>query len=124
MRIARFESAGSVFVGTPVDDRSARVIHGPLFGEFVVTNEVVDVGRWLAPIVPTDLLCIGLNYREHALETGSEVPDNPMLFIKSSSNALHRSRTTAIVLPRNSPAGRLRGRTCRRSSARRAATRR
>jgi 2-keto-4-pentenoate hydratase/2-oxohepta-3-ene-1,7-dioic acid hydratase in catechol pathway len=35
--------------------------------------------------VPTDILCIGLNYREHAAESGSQVPDNPMLFIKSSN---------------------------------------
>ena len=100
MRIARFESAGSIFTGSPLDDRSARVIHGDLLGDYRLTNEVLDVDRWLAPIVPTDLLCIGLNYREHAVETGSEVPENPMLFIKSS-NALH-DPGRPIVLPRNS----------------------
>ncbi len=41
----------------------------------------------LPPIMPTDLLCIGLNYAEHAAETNSTVPEHPMLFIKSS-NAL------------------------------------
>jgi 2-keto-4-pentenoate hydratase/2-oxohepta-3-ene-1,7-dioic acid hydratase in catechol pathway len=100
MRIARFESAGSIFTGSPLDDRSARVIRGNLFGGYEVTNEVVGVDRWLAPIVPTDLLCIGLNYHEHAKETGSEVPGNPMLFIKSS-NALH-DPGAPIVVPSNS----------------------
>lgn len=104
MRIARLLSNGSIFTGSVVDDRTARVIHGDLLGggedAWHVTNEVVEVDRWLAPIVPTDLLCIGLNYREHAKETNSEVPDNPMLFIKSS-NALH-DPGAPIVLPRNS----------------------
>lgn len=99
MRIARFESAGSIFTGSPLDDRSARVIHGEVLSDYRITNEVLNVDRWLAPIVPTDLLCIGLNYREHAIETGSEVPDNPMLFIKSS-NALS-DPGARIVLPRN-----------------------
>ena len=101
MRIARFVSGGSTFAGCPLDDgRSARVIRGDLFGEHELTNEVVGVDRWLAPIVPTDLLCIGLNYHEHARETGSDVPANPMLFIKSS-NALS-DPGAPIVLPHNS----------------------
>ena len=40
----------------------------------------------LAPVVPTDILCIGVNYRQHAAETGIDVPKNPMLFIKASNS--------------------------------------
>jgi len=54
----------------------------------------------LAPIVPTDILCIGLNYRAHAAETQSERPANPMLFIKSS-NAL-AGPVDEVRLPANS----------------------
>jgi 2-keto-4-pentenoate hydratase/2-oxohepta-3-ene-1,7-dioic acid hydratase in catechol pathway len=50
--------------------------------------------------VPTDIFCIGLNYREHASETNSAIPKNPMLFIKSS-NTLNNPGD-AIVLPGNS----------------------
>jgi 2-keto-4-pentenoate hydratase/2-oxohepta-3-ene-1,7-dioic acid hydratase in catechol pathway len=35
--------------------------------------------------VPTDILCIGINYREHAAESGSAIPTNPVLFIKASN---------------------------------------
>lgn len=101
MRIARFVSAGSVFTGSVLDDDcSARVIHGDPLGDHHVTNEVVRIDRLLVPIVPVDLLCIGLNYRAHAAETNSEVPDNPMLFIKAS-NALN-DPGSSIVLPGNS----------------------
>jgi 2-keto-4-pentenoate hydratase/2-oxohepta-3-ene-1,7-dioic acid hydratase in catechol pathway len=37
-----------------------------------------------APIArPHQILCIGLNYRDHAAETGMPVPDEPILFTKS-----------------------------------------
>lgn len=100
MRIARFLSNDAVFTGALVDDRSARLITGDLLGSFSLTDQIVRVDRLLAPIVPTDILCIGLNYRAHAIETKSEIPENPMLFIKSS-NALS-DPDAPIVIPANS----------------------
>ena len=32
---------------------------------------------------PHQILCIGLNYSDHAAETGQAVPDEPILFTKS-----------------------------------------
>src|SRR5688500_5597264 len=87
MRIVRFRADdGATHLGQPVDDRTALRIEGDLFGEYHVTPERLRVKKLLAPLVPTDILCIGLNYREHARESRSEVPDNPMLFIKSSNS--------------------------------------
>lgn len=43
----------------------------------------VDALRLLAPVErPEKIVCIGLNYRDHAAETGAELPDTPMLFAK------------------------------------------
>ena len=43
-----------------------------------------DGERIGAPIArPHQILCIGLNYRDHAAETGQAVPDEPILFTKS-----------------------------------------
>jgi 2,4-diketo-3-deoxy-L-fuconate hydrolase len=40
-----------------------------------------------APIArPHQILCIGLNYRDHAAETGQAVPDEPILFTKSPNS--------------------------------------
>jgi 2-keto-4-pentenoate hydratase/2-oxohepta-3-ene-1,7-dioic acid hydratase in catechol pathway len=50
-----------------------------------VTAEKLAIDKLLAPLVPTDILCIGLNYREHAAESKSEIPKHPMLFIKGSN---------------------------------------
>src|SRR6476619_4460247 len=88
MRIVRFLSGGTEHLGDWIDDKSARRIDGKLLdgpSGWKVTNQVLKIDKLLAPLVPTDILCIGLNYREHAKESNSEIPDNPMLFIKASS---------------------------------------
>lgn len=36
----------------------------------------------LAPVKPAKVICVGLNYRDHIEETGSEAPDHPSLFFK------------------------------------------
>lgn len=88
MRIVRFLSGGSEYLGDWIDDKSAKRIDGKLLdgpSAWKVTDQVLKIDKLLAPLVPTDILCIGLNYREHAKESNSEIPENPMLFIKSSN---------------------------------------
>ena len=89
MRIIRFLCNGKIHQGVPVDQVSARLIVGDLFAQHQVTDEILKVEKLLAPLVPTDILCIGLNYREHAAESGSAIPKNPMLFIKASNTLNH-----------------------------------
>lgn len=47
----------------------------------------VPAGARLGPCVarPSKILCIGLNYVDHARETGAEIPKEPVLFFKASS---------------------------------------
>jgi len=53
----------------------------------------------LAPVVPPKLLCIGLNYRLHAEETGSAIPTEPVLFCKLPNSYSGPDET--IVLPKD-----------------------
>jgi 2-keto-4-pentenoate hydratase/2-oxohepta-3-ene-1,7-dioic acid hydratase in catechol pathway len=39
----------------------------------------------LAPVMPSKIVCIGRNYRDHAAELGNEVPKQPLLFLKAPS---------------------------------------
>jgi 2-keto-4-pentenoate hydratase/2-oxohepta-3-ene-1,7-dioic acid hydratase in catechol pathway len=89
-----------VQLGRWVDDKTAMRIDGDLLGAYRVTDERLAIDKLLAPIVPTDILCIGVNYRAHAEETGSAIPQNPMLFIKAS-NTLNNPGDP-IVSPKNS----------------------
>jgi 2-keto-4-pentenoate hydratase/2-oxohepta-3-ene-1,7-dioic acid hydratase in catechol pathway len=43
-----------------------------------------DIERWAAPIArPGKIVCIGLNYRDHAAESGMPAPDEPVVFFKA-----------------------------------------
>jgi 2-keto-4-pentenoate hydratase/2-oxohepta-3-ene-1,7-dioic acid hydratase in catechol pathway len=55
----------------------------------------------LAPVVPPKLLCIGLNYRLHAEETGAAIPSEPVLFCKLPNS--YAGPDDAIVLPVDEP---------------------
>ena len=65
-----------------------------------MTDETLKVDKLLAPLVPADILCIGLNYREHAAESGSPVPKHPMLFIKAGNTLANPG--DGIPIPRRS----------------------
>ena len=100
MQVVRFLSGGRVHTGRRLSDTAALEIEGDLFGPHRVTERELRIEKLLAPLVPTDILCIGLNYREHAAESGSAIPENPMLFIKAS-NALNNP-FDPILIPRRS----------------------
>jgi len=98
MKIARLELAdGSTCFAQPTAEGTFTRLNGDLFdGGFTVTDEVVS-GKLLAPLQPVDILCIGLNYRKHAEEGGQAIPENPVLFMKTSTCA--QNPGAPIVLP-------------------------
>lgn len=81
-------------------DGSAREIAGDILGDFRVTDRTVTPGKRLAPLAPTNILAIGLNYRRHAAESGNDAPPRPVLFIKATSSVQHPG--DPIELPKTS----------------------
>jgi acylpyruvate hydrolase len=62
---------------------------------------VADV-RLLAPVPdPEKIICLGLNYRDHAAESGQEIPKAPMWFAKFANSLIGAGE--AIVLPAAHP---------------------
>lgn len=54
-----------------------------------------------APIArPHQIICIGLNYRDHAEETGAKVPDEPIIFTKSPNTLIGPNDT--VLIPKGS----------------------
>jgi 2-keto-4-pentenoate hydratase/2-oxohepta-3-ene-1,7-dioic acid hydratase in catechol pathway len=52
----------------------------------------------LAPVLdPQKIICLGLNYRDHAIETGAPIPSEPILFSKYASSLI--GHAAPIVLP-------------------------
>lgn len=88
MRKVRFrDPAGSVRTGEWTDNE----IH---FGGRTFDPAAVDV---LPPTNPSKIVCVGLNYSDHAEETDSDIPDRPLLFLKPP-NALSAHGST-VDLP-------------------------
>ncbi|MDO8542257.1 MAG: fumarylacetoacetate hydrolase family protein [Opitutaceae bacterium] len=86
MKIIRHLSSGGPAYAALQSDGSAREIAGDIYGDFHVTDRVVQPGKLLAPVVPTNILCIGLNYKRHAAESKLPPPAQPVLFVKNTAS--------------------------------------
>jgi 2-keto-4-pentenoate hydratase/2-oxohepta-3-ene-1,7-dioic acid hydratase in catechol pathway len=62
------------------------------------TRVPVHQARLLAPVPdPRKIVCLGLNYRDHAAESGAPIPKDPVLFSKYATALI--GHESAIVLP-------------------------
>jgi 2-keto-4-pentenoate hydratase/2-oxohepta-3-ene-1,7-dioic acid hydratase in catechol pathway len=83
MKIIRYlDSQGHIRYGATQEDGSALELAGELLSGLQSTNRRADVVKLLAPLAPSQILGIGLNYRRHAEETKARIPEFPVLFFK------------------------------------------
>lgn len=87
MRWARFKKGNYEYTGF-LEGPFLHAVEGDIYmndwrktGEVFLLTEV----ELLAPCRPTKVVCIGLNYRDHALEMGKDLPEEPVLFLKPPS---------------------------------------
>ena len=94
MRIARFAKGDGVAYGV-VEGEAAQTIaelYGHPFGidpsGVRLTGQRYPMAevRLLAPVLPSKVVAVGKNYAEHVREMGSEVPAEPVLFLKPSTS--------------------------------------
>ena len=85
MRIVRFlDDSGNINHGSQQDDGKITLLEGDVYKSFFDTGESVTARKLLAPILPTNIMCIGANYAKHAEEGGVPIPKNPILFMKNT----------------------------------------
>lgn len=89
----RFKTSGYEGQGILVD-RKVRTISGDMFGDFKVGSETYELTNitFLPPCIPQKIICVGLNYADHADEsTLDAIPEEPLLFFKPPSSLIgHR----------------------------------
>jgi 2-keto-4-pentenoate hydratase/2-oxohepta-3-ene-1,7-dioic acid hydratase in catechol pathway len=74
---------------------------GDIDAEFWRRDKVAEIQRIGSPIVkPEKIICIGLNYRDHAIESGSRIPDEPIIFMKSPNCIV--GPNDEVLVPRGS----------------------
>ena len=84
MPIFRYaDPQGAVHHGLLHPDGSRERLEGSLYVQQRPSGDAAAVARLLAPLEPRGLICIGLNYRRHAAETGAAIPQRPVVFMKS-----------------------------------------
>jgi len=102
MKIIRFlDETGAVCFGTPVSGNRARLLKHEPFESLELDTQETTVTKLLSPLQPAALLCIGLNYRRHAAESGMAVPEAPVIFIKTC-NAV-AGPDEPVLLPKIAP---------------------
>jgi 2-keto-4-pentenoate hydratase/2-oxohepta-3-ene-1,7-dioic acid hydratase in catechol pathway len=103
-KIIRFISVdGQLYWGVADHPRFkiALPILGNIFESFEVTDEPVEVKKLLPPVLPPNILGIGLNYKRHGDETGIKTPDMPVMFMKATGAII--GPDDPIILPRVGP---------------------
>lgn len=98
MKLLRYlDPAGVAHWGELLPDGSARELAGDPGTRLVATGRAAAIAQPLAPVVPTSIVCIGLNYRQHAAETGAKIPEHPIVFFKGVNTVQHPG--APILLP-------------------------
>lgn len=86
MKLVRFRHGDAVSYGIVEGDDVYRLngdpFESPARGDRVGTLSEVEL---LAPVEPSKIIAIGKNYRAHAAELASDVPDDPLMFFKPPS---------------------------------------
>lgn len=94
MGIVRFEDEqGQIHYGSDqntVKDGVAggrvELLKGDPYSELTPTGEKAEPVRLLAPVVPTNIFCVGRNYVDHIEEFDKSIPEYPILFLKNTAS--------------------------------------
>jgi len=91
MKIYRFKHKDKISHGVLKEDKLF-LVEGSIYRKFKTTQKGIPVGdvALLPPVMPSKIVAIGLNYKDHAMERGKPLPEEPLIFLKPS---------TAIVGP-------------------------
>lgn len=100
MKITRTrDESGCIIHVSETSPEEGFLIEGDIFGSFEVTRQRLPIRERLAPITPSLIVCIAQNYKAHALELGSPLPEFPVFFIKMPHTILDPDKP--IRLPRH-----------------------
>jgi len=63
---------------------------GDIFGDYWPGKEIArdEQLAWMAPVRPSIIVAIGLNYKDHAAEMNKKLPAEPLVFLKPASSVI------------------------------------
>lgn len=101
MRLVRFrDSDAQVHVGKDLGDEKAGLLDADPLAVFPArpspTGEIVRIAERLSPVEPSNVLCIGMNYKAHVAEMGGAIPEHPVVFMKPTGSVQHPGQPIRI----------------------------
>ena len=85
LRLYRIDHSGAPLYAAEREG-TWRLVDGDVFGAFREGPVIASEGlRLLPPVLPSKVVCIGLNYKDHAAEQHKPLPPEPLLFLKPPS---------------------------------------
>ncbi|HVA95273.1 MAG TPA: fumarylacetoacetate hydrolase family protein [Candidatus Dormibacteraeota bacterium] len=84
-----------------ISGEEVREISGDIFGKWEAAGRSFPLSdvKLLPPVMPSKIVCLGRNYREHAAEFNNPTPQQPLIFLKPPSSLL--APEEPILLPPN-----------------------
>ncbi len=104
MKFIRFVSGRKkVLYGVynPKHPTFAKIIEGDILGSYKITSKEAEIKKLLPPIIPVNILALGINYKKHGDETAMSYPDQPILFLKATTSIV--GHDGPIILPAAGP---------------------
>ena len=89
MKLIRHLFAGFPAYAALQPDGTIQEIEGDIFGKFRLTGRTFKEGKRLAPVAPSNIFGVGLNYQSHAADLNRTPPERPMLFMKGTNTVQH-----------------------------------
>lgn len=83
------------------DPEHAQEMGDNMQGEQGLVLQKKRITRLLAPLVPANILALGINYKKHGDETMMEYPEQPILFLKATTSVIGNG--SPIILPLAGP---------------------
>uniref|UniRef100_A0A7V5XG73 FAA hydrolase family protein n=1 Tax=Thermodesulfobacterium geofontis TaxID=1295609 RepID=A0A7V5XG73_9BACT len=97
MKIGRFLYKKKIFFGVLKEDKILE-IKNPFNSEKLTGKEYkLEEVKILSPCLPSKIIAVGLNYRDHAKELNMKIPDEPIIFLKPSTAVIGTEED--IILP-------------------------
>ena len=98
--VGRFQKGNEVFYAKIVDGELFRV-RGDVFGSpsFDRKPTARKGIKTLVPVVPSKVIAVGLNYIEHARETGKPLPRTPLFWLKATTSLLPDGGKIEVPFP-------------------------
>ncbi|MGH7806565.1 MAG: fumarylacetoacetate hydrolase family protein [Thermodesulfobacteriota bacterium] len=90
MKFLRFQSRdGKIGFGV-LQENKVLEVEGDIFNEYRITETTFHINelRLLPPCLPSKIVAVGLNYKDHAAEMKKTPPEEPMLFMKPGTSVI------------------------------------